>query len=58
MVPANGSPASRVEKRLLFCPRCGHESPIDGDWVVREDDRRIVYACPECGTTINARPRF
>ncbi len=25
---------------MLFCPECGHESETNGDWRVREADRR------------------
>ena len=43
-------------KAVLFCPACGHESPIDGDWLVRERASSAVYECPECSTVIDARP--
>jgi predicted RNA-binding Zn-ribbon protein involved in translation (DUF1610 family) len=51
-----------VSKAVLFCPDCGHDSPVDGDWIVRTrgegDDERAVYACPDCGTVIQTRPQF
>jgi predicted RNA-binding Zn-ribbon protein involved in translation (DUF1610 family) len=47
-------------KSTLYCPDCGHESTIDGDWRVDHtvvDDRdRAVYSCPECGAVIARRP--
>ncbi|PSQ66962.1 MAG: hypothetical protein BRD24_01830 [Halobacteriales archaeon SW_9_67_24] len=47
-------------KATLYCPDCGHESAIDGDWRVEHttvDDRdRAVYSCPVCGTVITRRP--
>ncbi|MFB6120527.1 MAG: hypothetical protein ABEJ68_05355 [Halobacteriaceae archaeon] len=47
-------------KDALFCPDCGHESGVDGDWCVRDEGESRVYDCPECGTTIirrdDARP--
>ncbi|WP_256687673.1 phage terminase large subunit family protein [Halococcus qingdaonensis] len=47
-------------KGTLFCPTCGHASPIDGDWRVEpaeDDPDRVVYRCPDCGATIANRPR-
>ena len=43
-------------KALLFCFECGHESAVDGDWDLEQHDGREHYSCPECGTTITARP--
>ncbi|WP_339103542.1 hypothetical protein [Haloterrigena salinisoli] len=43
-------------KALLFCFECGHESEVDGDWILEHRDDREHYRCPECGTTITARP--
>ncbi|EMA44155.1 phage terminase large subunit family protein [Halococcus saccharolyticus] len=47
-------------KTTLYCPDCGHESTIDGDWHVEhttDDDRdRAAYICPECGAVIARRP--
>jgi predicted RNA-binding Zn-ribbon protein involved in translation (DUF1610 family) len=43
-------------KATLFCPRCGHESPADGDWSVQEVDGVAAYVCPECGREITRRP--
>lgn len=42
-------------KGVLFCPSCGHESPVDGDWVVRERVTSLVYRCPECENQITER---
>jgi predicted RNA-binding Zn-ribbon protein involved in translation (DUF1610 family) len=42
-------------KAVLFCPECGHESPVAGDWVVREEPEGLVYDCPICGMTITTR---
>jgi predicted RNA-binding Zn-ribbon protein involved in translation (DUF1610 family) len=65
MVPQIRTPpdvrAERVPKALLFCPDCGHESPVDGDWVLwtrTNGGDRTVYACPVCGTVIQSRPQF
>lgn len=52
-----GSPPSR-RKAVLFCPECGHEDPVDGDWVERDDyDERVrELACPKCTTVVTGRP--
>jgi predicted RNA-binding Zn-ribbon protein involved in translation (DUF1610 family) len=42
-------------KLRLFCPACGHESPLDGDWLVRERAAGVAYECPECETEIADR---
>lgn len=39
-------------KTTLFCPTCGHESPLDGDW--DGDDHRLL--CPSCGDCVVDRP--
>ena len=50
--------SSLPRKPTLYCFSCGHESLIDGDWIVREHDACVDYECPECGTTITSRPRI
>ncbi|WP_254271374.1 phage terminase large subunit family protein [Haloarcula marina] len=42
-------------KGVLFCPTCGHESPVGGDWHVdwRGDTRSLT--CPECRTLVSDR---
>lgn len=42
-------------KATLYCPSCGHENPVTGDWLVRERDGRTVSVCPVCHETIAAR---
>jgi len=42
-------------KAVLFCPECGHESTVDGDWTVHEDAQGRRVDCPTCGTTITTR---
>lgn len=40
------------QKTALFCPACGHESDITGDWVIHTENARRVYECPVCDTTL------
>lgn len=49
--------ADSREKSILFCPTCGHESPISGDWTVRTADSHRILECPACETTITSRLR-
>lgn len=43
-------------KSLLFCPVCGHESPVDGDWCVANDDSHDHdVVCPNCGQVVATR---
>lgn len=54
------APAAR--KTVLFCPACGHDAPIDGEWSVQHrrgaEGDRTVTECPECGDTVVSQPRF
>ncbi|WP_255197841.1 TFIIB-type zinc ribbon-containing protein [Halorarius litoreus] len=47
-----------IRKSVLFCPACGHESQVGGDWIVRDDAREVAYVCPDCTTVIESRPAF
>lgn len=49
------SPIGR-RKNALFCRRCGHESPTDGDWRVRATPSGALYRCPACGADVARRP--
>jgi len=42
-------------KLRLFCPNCGHENPLDGDWRVIERSAGVTYECPVCETAIADR---
>ena len=54
-IPAKNGPPGR--KAVLFCPRCGHESTLPGDWRIEEEGADVAYACPECGATVVEQPR-
>ena len=47
---------STRRKAVLFCD-CGHESAVDGDWLVRPAGDSERYVCPACGATVVTRPR-
>ncbi len=59
MPPQSAQPSSSSRapgsKSVLFCPDCGHESSVDGDWRVQETGRGAAYRCPECGATVTVR---
>jgi predicted RNA-binding Zn-ribbon protein involved in translation (DUF1610 family) len=42
-------------KTVLFCPACGHESPLTGDWTVDFDGTTDTYRCPDCQTVVSSR---
>ncbi|WP_263019434.1 hypothetical protein [Natronobiforma cellulositropha] len=48
--------STRVQKATLFCPSCGHASPIDGDWVIERTGGEEVYSCPDCAEQLTTRP--
>lgn len=49
------SRASR-DKCVLFCPTCGHEAHVDGDWSVSPTANGDIYRCPACDETVTVRP--
>lgn len=44
-----------ANKATLYCPQCGHESYINGDWIIRVLADSLTYECPECETVIDSR---
>ncbi|WP_210408888.1 hypothetical protein [Halorhabdus rudnickae] len=62
MVPSSpGSDSSHRSPRrksVLFCANCGHDSHVQGDWVLHErrGSRSVWYQCPECGRAVSVRP--
>ena len=50
------TPRQRHSKMTLFCPRCQHESPVDGDWVLTLRPDAIEIHCPDCRTLLTTRP--
>lgn len=51
-VPAQSTNTARPpdsrRKDVLFCPDCGHESPLGGDWLVDDTRDGRQLCCPEC----------
>ncbi|WP_275740427.1 hypothetical protein [Halorhabdus sp. SVX81] len=45
-------------KSVLHCANCGHDSLVNGDWVLHErhGSQSIWYQCPECGHSVSTRP--
>ncbi|PSQ04821.1 hypothetical protein BRC92_03930 [Halobacteriales archaeon QS_4_69_31] len=39
-------------KATLFCPDCGHENPLQGDWIVSPRCDGGLLVCPDCGATV------
>ena len=56
--PPDGSRKTGRRKSILFCPDCGHESFVGGDWTASDDyvTRTRQLRCPECSATIADRP--
>jgi predicted RNA-binding Zn-ribbon protein involved in translation (DUF1610 family) len=49
-----GHPTDR-RKAVLFCPRCRHESGVDGDWVVTIRENAAELRCPDCRELLTRR---
>lgn len=43
---------SAATKAVLFCPRCDHRAPWDGDWRVRTSPGHRTVYCPSCGARV------
>ncbi|MFC7077253.1 hypothetical protein [Haloarcula halophila] len=44
-----------TDKATLYCPECGYESRINGDWTIHVLADSTTYECPGCKTTIDSR---
>lgn len=44
-------------KAVLHCPRCAHESPVHGDWILLVDENAVDVHCPDCWTRLTSRSR-
>ena len=52
-----GSADEPQRKSVLFCQDCDHESPVDGDWMIRTQGDDLLYVCPTCQNVLTERPR-
>lgn len=52
---ATTPPPDSRQKDMLFCPACGHESPISGDWVTEQHADGRTIRCPACRTVVSNR---
>ena len=39
-------------KSILFCPNCGHQNHLTGDWIT---DGTETLRCPVCDTVVSDR---
>lgn len=53
-VDSDPPPRTR-SKAVLFCPDCGHESAVTGDWTVEPTDTGQQLRCPDCGIVVQQR---
>jgi len=55
---AAGEDDAGGRKSVLHCGNCGHDSLVDGDWVLHErrGSRSVWYQCPDCGHAVSVRP--
>jgi len=44
-----------IDKATLYCPECGHDSRINGDWIIHVLTDSLTYECPDCGSVIDSR---
>ncbi len=51
----DSQPPPEEQKAVLFCPECGHRSPITGDWDVTTTDDERLLICADCGTVVDRR---
>jgi len=44
-----------ADEATLFCPNCGYESRINGDWTIHVLTDSLTYECPNCEMRFNSR---
>lgn len=44
-----------ADKATLYCPECGHDSRINGDWIIHVLADSLTYECPICESVIDSR---
>ncbi|WP_248895310.1 hypothetical protein [Haloplanus halobius] len=53
--PSDPAPDDTHRKSALFCPACGHTSPVDGDWHVKTVADHRQLRCPDCHRVVDDR---
>ena len=48
-------PPGTRSKTSLFCPDCGHESPVTGDWTIEATEPNFALRCPDCDALVQQR---
>lgn len=48
-------PPQTRSKTSLFCPDCGHESAVTGDWTAEATEDSLQLRCPDCDTVVQQR---
>ncbi len=43
------------DKATLYCPECGLDSHINGDWTIHILANSLTYECPNCEAVIDSR---
>lgn len=43
------------DEATLYCPDCGRENRINGDWVIDVLASSLTYECPDCEAVIDSR---
>jgi len=51
------APLPEDRKAVLICPRCAHESPVGGDWILVAGEGTVDVHCPDCWVRLARRPR-
>ncbi|NHN41697.1 hypothetical protein G9C85_08630 [Halorubellus sp. JP-L1] len=51
-------PPATPPKATLFCPDCGRDAPVEGDWEQRQRPYGVAVHCPRCDARLTLRPQF
>jgi hypothetical protein len=51
-------PPATSPKATLYCPDCGRDAPVDGNWEERQRPYGVAVHCPRCDARLTLRPQF
>ena len=54
----NAVTSATDRKAVFFCPDCGREERVDGDWITRSNSSGYEYVCSDCQTVVVTQPRI